>query len=245
MLKKKGQVTVFIIIGIVIVASVASFFIFKSKNNSQANIPAQIQPVYDYVMGCMDQAGNYAIRKVSFAGGYNSFYTGVLNINSTVPYWSFKNKSYIPSEEFVNDELSKAFSESFSGCISNFESLNQFEINASTFSVNAAFSDKNVEFELKYPLNIMLGQEKFVLDNFNLIIASSFGNMYHCARAFIESAIGSSYGFCITCADKELASRGLFATTFVEEPSSELFVITSENPDLNNVTMQFNIAVGY
>jgi hypothetical protein len=246
-MNQRGQVTLFVIIAIVVVGAIAGYLVLKNKtDSSNTKIPAEIQPVYDYVSDCIKQSGDYAINKVSFYGGYNSLPSEVLNINSTVPYWVFDNNSYVPSQEFVNSELSKAFMGAFPVCINEFKDLSGFKVTASVFSVKSSFSNQEVGFELNYPLKIVKAEETFNLDNFNEIkISSKFGAMYNVAKEIAESSTDKYLGFCITCAGDALNASGLYGNVFVYDENSSILVITPENSDIENVTIQFDIALGY
>ena len=77
---KRGQVTVFIILGIVIVALIGVLFFFRGDliegllegETSGLFSSADIEPVKDVVQGCVETTLMDAIEHVSNRGGYNS-----------------------------------------------------------------------------------------------------------------------------------------------------------------------------
>jgi len=77
---KKGQVTIFIIIGIILVISVGIFiYLYQAKVirpfeevviPTVAKAPSEIRPVQDFVTACVETVGKEALRKVGDYGGY-------------------------------------------------------------------------------------------------------------------------------------------------------------------------------
>jgi len=88
-IKNKGQITIFIIVAIILVA-IALFFIFYSKIK-----PASINPlnVQDYIDSCMKTSGQEAINLVEERGGYLNPGNYILYKNKTIGYTCY-NKNY-------------------------------------------------------------------------------------------------------------------------------------------------------
>ncbi|MGV8086452.1 MAG: hypothetical protein ACP5N1_02365 [Candidatus Woesearchaeota archaeon] len=76
MFKKKGQITLFIILGLVLVVIVGLAIYFFSVANSKPfkpsdiNVPEQFEPVQDYVTQCVNQIATNGIIKMGLHGGY-------------------------------------------------------------------------------------------------------------------------------------------------------------------------------
>lgn len=80
MVLKKGQVTIFIIIGIILVISIGVFiYLYQAKVvrpfeevvvPSVERAPAEIRPVQDYVASCVETVGRDALQRVGDYGGY-------------------------------------------------------------------------------------------------------------------------------------------------------------------------------
>src|SRR3972149_5882483 len=66
---KKGQVTIFIIIAIVIVGSVLVYFAVRN-GAFQQNIPASIQPAYSSFVTCLEENTATGINILESQGGY-------------------------------------------------------------------------------------------------------------------------------------------------------------------------------
>ena len=67
---KRGQVTIFIIIAIVIIAAVAIFFIFRNTIAPTTQIPQEFQPVYNTFLSCLQNNAQTGISILESQGGY-------------------------------------------------------------------------------------------------------------------------------------------------------------------------------
>src|SRR3989338_7169716 len=73
---KKGQVTLFVIIGILIILGVALFLIFRERSVpteqtiSSIQIPSEFSPLNEFVTSCVTQVSKDAIIKAGQHGGY-------------------------------------------------------------------------------------------------------------------------------------------------------------------------------
>ena len=76
---KRGAVTLFVIIGLLIVASVITIVFFrddianlfrKEQAITTVTVPKQIEPIKNYIDSCIDEVSQEDINKVSSQGGY-------------------------------------------------------------------------------------------------------------------------------------------------------------------------------
>jgi len=72
-MNKRGQVTIFIILAILIVASVVLFFVFRDNLGIEETKDIQSSLVVNFVEGCMDKTLNNSIYAVAANGGYSGY----------------------------------------------------------------------------------------------------------------------------------------------------------------------------
>jgi hypothetical protein len=66
-MEKRGQVTIFIIIAIILVASLSLFFIFRDKLSGPR---FSGDPVYLFIENCIEEVGGDAIYYITRNGGH-------------------------------------------------------------------------------------------------------------------------------------------------------------------------------
>ncbi|MGM5482952.1 MAG: hypothetical protein ACQESF_05800 [Nanobdellota archaeon] len=101
-MKKRGQVTAFIILGLVLLLSVAAFFIVKQTQTEDQNVmephideaPDKYKIVQQYVLNCIEDVSKTAVKKAGEHGGYvsldsaeKSFDTSLFPTDSDVVYF--------------------------------------------------------------------------------------------------------------------------------------------------------------
>ena len=83
---KRGQITVFIIISLIILLSVSLFIYYRSLTLQEPEIvPPQFDPVKDYVSSCIKIVGKQAVDRLGQQSGY-------INVP---PQWLLNKDSYL------------------------------------------------------------------------------------------------------------------------------------------------------
>ncbi|MBI4149911.1 hypothetical protein HY488_00745 [Candidatus Woesearchaeota archaeon] len=78
--QKRGQITIFIIVGVILLFSVALIIYIRSRAVEEipsaqvpvaiAEVPAELQPINNYVLGCLRQTSTDALTAIGAHGGY-------------------------------------------------------------------------------------------------------------------------------------------------------------------------------
>ena len=120
---KKGQITIFLIIGVIFVVIAGIIFFMRSEgtNINTANfeiqkVPAELTPIKEFTDSCIKSVSKEALQKIGFHGGYidplDTFYTAKTieydlinptssdvvffssnNLNTNVPFWWYMESS--------------------------------------------------------------------------------------------------------------------------------------------------------
>ena len=78
-LNKKSQITIFVVIGIIILIGASLFFLFRKTSQTpseqeiiqaSSEVPVEFQPINDYIVSCIAKIGEEGIKQVGFHGGY-------------------------------------------------------------------------------------------------------------------------------------------------------------------------------
>jgi hypothetical protein len=209
---KKAQVTIFIIIAIILVAGIVSYFLLKDKLKV-TGIPASFQPVENYFLDCIKEKTEYGKEMLGERAGYiylpdfeegSSFapFSNMFDFNGqAVPYWMYLSssgnvKEQIPSKADMQSQLKKYIESEISNCdFSSFTSQG-FNINMNDMAATVTINDLSIDVQVDGSLNIAKDNESFSQSTHKIAIDTKLGKMYNEAisiynnekqKAFLEA----------------------------------------------------------
>ncbi|MBS3159890.1 hypothetical protein J4436_03815 [Candidatus Woesearchaeota archaeon] len=188
---KRGQVTIFVILGLVIliilgIVYYVKFYILESK---YVNIvPQDIQAVDEYVKNCLEQTVKEGLVYLGDHGGY---------FIEEIPYY-YKNNVSLIEENFLNRELNNYINYRLNYCIKDFYYLSEYNIQENGFEVNSEIN-QNVNVLLDYKLDITKADKTYNLRYFNVVLNSNISKMFDIADFIVEDYALNGNRNCITC----------------------------------------------
>jgi len=240
-MKKKGQVTIFIIIAIILIAAVTLYFVFKDKI-SVDDIPSEIEPVYTNLISCIEETTEEGVEYLALHGGY---YETPKSISITyfteeIPYYYLNSKTYVPSVEKIEEELENYIYNYLSNCL-NFEDFEEqgYDVNEGDLLVSANIKEDEIKVKLDYPLTIRKGGSTKRLREFEIEMNSNIEKLLLISEEIVNSYSKKPGFVCVTCLeeiseandDLQITSAP-FSTTITEEEAI-FFLITSHETELN------------
>jgi len=197
MRKKRGQVTIFIIIAVVIVAVVLGYFLLRGKVIS-AGIPASLKPVEDYFLACVQEQARVGISLMGDHAGYiylpdfepGSEYMPSSNqlgfMGSAIPYWYYVSgnnivKEQAPSKNDMEKQLNRYLEENLDCDFSSFRQQG-FLINVSNIKAAVTISDANVQINIVSNLDVSFENESARISEHKTAVESKLGKFYSLAQ---------------------------------------------------------------
>ena len=122
MLKKRGQVTLFIAFAIVIVGFLLILSLRKNGVEDQTLVfPSSFDSVESFVSACVDNAAADAILHIGLEGGYNEI-PGLYFASDTghVPFYLIENRSTVPPLTKIEEETNSAVFSQLMQCFGDF-----------------------------------------------------------------------------------------------------------------------------
>ena len=188
MKQKKAQVSVFIIIGILIVLAVVYFLaIRKSSVDIEPSAPQDFSAVQVYVENCLSIVGNFAVYKIGVQGGYieprlNSYQSAFLDVAyafDSIKTFVELSKMESEIETFVNENLKK--------CTNGFSEFGAKGISIEEGNVNSdvSFGAKNVIFSVNYPLRITSGGVDYEMEKFTSDVPVALKTVHSDVDSFV------------------------------------------------------------
>ena len=201
---KFGQVTVFIIIAIILVAGIVLFLVFRD-NLSSSNVPASIDPAYTSFLACLESDLEVGIDVLSSQGGYielpelelgSSYmpFSSQLNfLGNSIPYWYYVSgnnlqREQVPSRSEMESQLEGFIEEKIFEC--DFDNYHDegFEISYGGVEPKAKVSIRNNEVEVDLGINLEMikGEDSALINSHKMIVKSDLGELYDSARQIYD-----------------------------------------------------------
>jgi len=240
----KGQVTPFIIIGLVLLAGITIFLVVKEGIvvNKNVDIPADVSPVYSTVNDCLQKTLVDGIEYVSQKGGY--YETPEKAIDMEIPYYLYKNQNNMPSKERIEEEISNYVDNEIQFCLNDASGLVEFEIHGGNISSVTVIEDDKVLLKMNYPLSILRGENTYVLDEFETEYKVRLGLIYNISRQIIDEQIKNTEVICIGCLYDLGVKNDVFIKT-LEYNGDTIYTITDENSKVNGKALVFSFVNKY
>ncbi len=124
-MERRGQVTLFIIIAIVIVvAALITFFVIRERQRIQLEQHAKVQEIKTFVSDCLTVTMNQSEKEISSHGFYYKVpEDSMLFFLIEIPYF-YKNKTIkVPSLSKVEEQFSMAVENNIKECLDNFSNF--------------------------------------------------------------------------------------------------------------------------
>ena len=238
-MEKRGQVTIFIIIALVIVVSAVVIFVFRDKIGI---FTTNSDPVYLFVTSCIQETGEDAIYFIAQNGGY--LFPPTLSNSEGIPYYFYNNKDYTPTKDRISQEISYYLKNAIPSCTNKFANFSNVNITEGEIKVKTTIEDKKITLDVTYPLLIKQGESTKKLLNFNGVnIPVRVGTIYNSIKNMTQAQIGKS-GICLNCISKIMNEEGL--TIDIDNTNESIvFIITDEYSKIKEVPIKWRFANGY
>lgn len=211
MREKRGQVTVFVIIGIVVVAAVGiALYLSRGPSDGvseEVSLPLEVRDIYSYISSCVERTANEALQVIGMQGGYievedelpsniiNKFTSSleILNSGSNVAYWYYEKSngirvSNVPTLANIQRQIESYIDENLKKCsdLTRFEN-HGYIFNAANVVSEVEIGDEKTIVNINYPVKVYFKGSEFDIQNFRTTINSNFGRLYKVARAVYDS----------------------------------------------------------
>ncbi|MEX0920784.1 MAG: hypothetical protein WDZ62_00795 [Candidatus Pacearchaeota archaeon] len=200
--EKKGQVTIFIIIAILLVAGILTY-IFLRDSSQISEIPEEFQPAYLAFQTCLESSILTGTDILKTQGGYiylpdfepgspHMPFSSNLNFaGNQIPYWYYVSgnnlpREQVPSKTDMEEHLEEFLESKIENC--NFDSYYEqgFEISWSDPSSKVTIEDDFIGVDLEMNLDINNGGRSVLVRNHEINVNSNLGNLYDIALEVYE-----------------------------------------------------------
>ncbi|MEM4268362.1 MAG: hypothetical protein QXK37_06055 [Candidatus Woesearchaeota archaeon] len=175
-MRRRGQVTLFIIFGVLLLFSALIIIYINSKVKPIQTSEKKQDEVQNYVEGCLKQVAEEGIIKAGLQGGYidaalaREISSGFTHNSLFIPYWFYQRPMGIDSSEMptlfkksdrdnsIQDQLERYTTEKLNECLREFAAIKErgIEVNEKGMpKTKVSFTDSKVIVKLDYPIEIV------------------------------------------------------------------------------------------
>ena len=202
MIKKRGQITIFVILAIIVVA--IAVLIFTISNSTRTlDLSPNIEPVYNSFLLCLEenlvtgasilgsQAGYIEVPEFDPGSRYMPFSSQLDFVGSPVPYWYYISgnnlqKEQIPSEREMEEQLEEFLEKEMDNCLFDEFYEQGYYVDYLIPEASIDIQEEKINLILDMPLNIANYEESVLINEHEFSINSNLGKLYDSAKKIYE-----------------------------------------------------------
>ena len=205
---KRGQVTIFIIIAVVIIGGVIAYFALRDGFGS--SIPEDMRPVYDYYVSCLEETTAQGIALMGEQGGYIEapdfeagspyipFSSQLDFLGQGVPYWMYVSgnnflKEQVPTRNEMERQLAGYVSERLVDCdFGDFEVMG-YDVYIEDGDVSVDINKLSVDVDVGNRMTIFKGNNSVLVSEHGFSVDSKLGKFYDMAVSVYDAEKSSMF----------------------------------------------------
>ncbi|HLD15734.1 MAG TPA: hypothetical protein VJB94_04115 [Candidatus Nanoarchaeia archaeon] len=202
---KKGQITAFVIVGIVVAAAIILVLYLRGQfflgPVTPENLQTRFEPIREHVEGCLAKIGSPLIEKIGIQGGYLSSHESTYRMKNSVPisYLCYD----VPDQDIcsnrmltlnsMEDELAKAINTGLMNCLNLKQFEKGFDIRVlPNYNTEVSIGEDNVLLTLNMATILSKGGTDAREDKFQTSLKYPLGRLYNVAQDIIN--VEAQYG---------------------------------------------------
>jgi hypothetical protein len=190
-MEKRAQVTLFIILAILIVGAITSFFVFRDRlfDVDESVVPKDLESFTLGIQYCVEEVLQDGSRLVGLQGGYIIPPEGSLETNfSYISYGYHLGRDFLPSKEKMEREIANYIELTLPFCVD--QDSSNYLITMEDVQAKVKIQDNFIEAKVKYPFiaskdktSLRINKEYYAVSDFRL------GDIYKVSKNIVDSLI--------------------------------------------------------
>jgi hypothetical protein len=219
MISKRGQVTLFVIIAVILVAAILFFLVIRpqitrpaiSAEEAQRLLASQVEPIKTYTENCMKTVARKTLNTMGRQGGYIipkpdrfTIPADVIADSMVINYALFYDKgmnsyvNFLPSlDEICQSQLKEILSKdpTFPSCINDYEQWKkEYGIEIGNLNLSDIECKDIIAIRFSQPVKLSLGGSSTVIDDYVVTIPINMPKIRELAsRVLNKAALGGSF----------------------------------------------------
>lgn len=196
--KIRGQVTIFIILAILIIAIGTLIFVFRGTLFPSNPVPSGVEPIYNTFVSCLkddlatgvnvleSQGGYIYLPEYEASSDYMPFSSQLNFLGNPIPYWYYVSGSNIereqvPSINEMQNQLKEFIETKARTCYFDNYYSQGYNIVMKNPVATVTIKDNEVNLDLNMDFSVTRGEESYVAKEHKIILSSELGSLYNSA----------------------------------------------------------------
>lgn len=228
---KKGQITLYVIIAVALVSAIA-VVVFMQTNLFKPQVSDDVRPINTFIESCLKSTGEDALIYIGKQGGYYKLPTN--SIDDYV-YYLYNNKSYLPTKDIIEHQISLYVNEMLPFCTRNFADFSQFIVDEDPYAISTKTEilSNKVLFTTRWNVPVKKGDKTYQLNEFSAEIDSRLNSIYNLTENFMQEQMKDTSSICLSCMVQLGIENDLYIDMEDYDNESVIFTITDKNMEIN------------
>ena len=248
--KKRGQVTIFILLMFVVLIAFSLLTYVRvikiekivAETEKTASDLSFAEPVKNYIQSCLDDVSENSVGVIGIQGGY--YEQPEYSFQDFLFFYSYHfvgNQNIMPPKSKVEEEIAKSVKENLPLCFLNFSVFEEqgFKIGYGPISTASTITEKEIVIDLVYPINIKKESQSTLIANFKSIVPVRLKTVYETAEFINNMQVLDPNNLCLTCIIEKANENNLSLKSFSYEDGDILFEIIDNESILRNESYSF------
>jgi len=207
MIKKRGQISIFLVIALILLIAGSVYFYYQSTGEDRKLLKdPKAQEVKNYIEACIQQTALEGMKILGINGGYIYFpdqikkdprtylHLGPID-NVKNPYWWFDGKEAIPTEDFMEQQIARYIKEHLDSCIDSVAASQHYAIKKDNNpGVEVVLQEDDVAVKIFYPIEISYADNSKVnLQRFQYDVPVKLKKIYELAKDIMNAENRDSF----------------------------------------------------
>lgn len=245
---KRGQVSIFILLGILLLL-IVGFFVFFTEQFTLIPVVEDeaTQNIRTLFSQCLETQLPRAISSLALHGGYYipppyPVEEYLIGNTTLVPYYFINGTTTLPSQEDIQKQLALAFEKYIPEC-NNFTSYPYpVSVSLASLDVETMLKPTSVEATVILPLTIHYEDKTTTIDTFSIEVDSSLSKLYTNALNITEEQTQNPRELCFSCLSSIAADAELYlgmVETGNENQYTIIYILNERDPAAEPLSFYF------
>ncbi|MBS3066638.1 hypothetical protein J4205_02325 [Candidatus Pacearchaeota archaeon] len=205
---KKGQVTIFIIIAMLIVAGIVLFFAVANIQYTKEPVLIDTDSVYSYTESYIENVARDCLEKIGKQGGYYEIPREIKILDTA--YWYYEGINIQPFLVTLENETNKCVTDVLKNTtdivLGPFNKTNSVEIDKERITSKIKIYENFVNVDVYYPISISKGDATSLVYSFETSFRINFYKLYELATEVVNYASLPDFDKCepVKCSSDDI-----------------------------------------